>query len=583
MSRTLPLLFAVALSAVPFLVLAGPEVISYDGWWHVFIARQGDWGNLWDEIHRNAHPPLFYLLLKATIATLGPGAWSYRLISIAATLGSAWLVGRIVDRTSGRIGLAAVAAFAFGGALSTVSVGLDVRAYALCTFFVLGALLALLRLAESSFSAPDPRDRVLFALLAGLALATHYVAAFFLLGCWAAVAILTLLGREYRRRVLGQARRHWLANLLTFGAPLAVLAIEYAVHVSERGRLHHVPAFLFDPRREGASSFLWRNTRALIELFVPPLDYPRFASTTFVTAPAMPDAVVVILVFLALAGIGWLGCRPLREAGGREVAGRIPALVLAAMTAAIVVAALLGRYPYGGLLRHQYLLFPFLVIVLAQGVGTFARRAGRRVGGVAVGLLAVAALLNATNWAVHFRIVPRYAMQDEVVRFYESFPSPGVVYVEQFNLIHLFAHHHEERWRFVERLEEDVPVDVWRVGDGTRELSVCRDRGPFHLDLTSRCTYLRMRRCLEATGRERLAVLRTQHHSKIPDWPVEQTEELATRAAGLAGLVAERVVVDGESVYAAFALRGNGVRAIEPGEGPLRRGLGHEVGVVDPQ
>lgn len=552
----LPLLLAVALSAVPLIALAPVEGISYDGFWHVFIARQDDWGNLWDEIDRNAHPPLFYLLLKGVIAIFGPGPVTYRLIPVAASLGSTWLVGRIVRRILGKGGgrpwLAAGAALAFGTSLSAVSIGLDVRAYALCIFFMLWACRALVDLAAGGFAATEQRDRVLFAVMTTLALLTHYVAALFLLACCAAVGILASIGGEYRRRLLAPGRR--LANLATFGVPLAILAVEYRVHFGQRGHLHHVAAFLFDPGRETVTAFLWRTTRALVELFVPALDYPRGASAAFATRPEFPAAAVAILVVVTVAAVGWLGFRPLREAEGRAVAGRIPPLLLAAMSALVVAAALLGRYPYGGWLRHQFFLFPFLLIVLAQALGAVATRFGRLIGGLAVALLPLAALLNAANWASHFRTTAPYTMQNEVEFFDELFPSPEVVYVEQFNIINLFSRHHRQRWRFVGRVSEDGPIDLWRVGEEGREFYVCRDRQHrFHLDLSRDDTYLRMRHCLEATGADRVTVLRTQLRGTTPDFEIGRSEELAARGADLAGLVLEKVVVRGNHVYAAFS------------------------------
>ena len=94
------LFLAVALSAVPLIVLSRAELIGYDAFWHVFVAQQDQWRNFWQEIRLNAHPPLFYLCLKAAIAALGANPIAYRLVPVVAILGSTWLVGRIVQRTA---------------------------------------------------------------------------------------------------------------------------------------------------------------------------------------------------------------------------------------------------------------------------------------------------------------------------------------------------------------------------------------------------------------------------------------------------------------------------------------------------
>ena len=54
------LLFLSLLSTVPRLYYSAIEPIEYDGYWHVFIAMQQDWGDFQREYQANFHPPLFY-------------------------------------------------------------------------------------------------------------------------------------------------------------------------------------------------------------------------------------------------------------------------------------------------------------------------------------------------------------------------------------------------------------------------------------------------------------------------------------------------------------------------------------------
>lgn len=551
------LYLAVALSALPFLALARAEFIGFDAFWHVFIARQDTWYAFWDEIHRNAHPPVFYLALKAAIAALGSNPIAYRLIPVAASLGSAWLVGRIVQRTAGHPWLPAIAAFTFGTSLTTVTLGLEVRAYALATFLMLWATLALCDLVEPSSAAPRPRARAVFALAASLALLTHYAASLFFLSCCVTAAVLALVDREHRRRFLSQGRRHWPANLLTFGVPLAVLAVEYGAHIgSWRGRIHHLSSFMFDAQREGVLEFVWRNTRALFSLFAPAPHHRPFASTLLVAEPGLPGWAVDLLVASFLAAVGWLALTPSRRNGSAGTARHIPPILLLAMTVLLVALALLGRYPYGGWLRHQSFLFPFLVIVLALAVDEIVRRTNRRIGVLAVWLFALASLLNTANWVSHFQITRGHLMQRPMNRFRELFPAPEAVYVDQFNLIHMFTHHRHWQWRFVHRLQGGRELDVWRVSQtGSREFYVCRDRKQWLLDFSRPLTYRHLRGCLDAAGAERVVVFRTQQPRRTPSWPVAQAEELAAREAPLAGLVPDTVVVSGDDLYAAFTRR----------------------------
>jgi hypothetical protein len=77
--------------------LGARQYLSYDGVWHVFIARQESWASFWREVIDNAHPPLFYALLGVAIRALGKAFLAYRAISISAAVLSALLIARIVS------------------------------------------------------------------------------------------------------------------------------------------------------------------------------------------------------------------------------------------------------------------------------------------------------------------------------------------------------------------------------------------------------------------------------------------------------------------------------------------------------
>src|SRR5260370_11368589 len=96
-------------------ILATRQYVGYDSFWHVFIARQESWRNFWREVQDNAHPPLFYLLLKAAFALLGNSLLVYRLWSIFGIAVSTVLLARLTCRLTRNapLGIVAAAAFAF--------------------------------------------------------------------------------------------------------------------------------------------------------------------------------------------------------------------------------------------------------------------------------------------------------------------------------------------------------------------------------------------------------------------------------------------------------------------------------------
>jgi hypothetical protein len=85
------LLAAITLAAlVPALVLGASEFISYDGYWHVFIAKQDQWKQFLFEYRRDAHPVLYQLLLRLTSSVLGNSRLAHRAASIIPSMASVY-------------------------------------------------------------------------------------------------------------------------------------------------------------------------------------------------------------------------------------------------------------------------------------------------------------------------------------------------------------------------------------------------------------------------------------------------------------------------------------------------------------
>jgi hypothetical protein len=87
-------------SLIPRLVLGVSQYISYDGCWHIFIATQDRWKFFWVEILDNAHPPLFYFLLRF-VTRLGHSHLIYRAIGISAGVGATYVLAVSRLRSAG--------------------------------------------------------------------------------------------------------------------------------------------------------------------------------------------------------------------------------------------------------------------------------------------------------------------------------------------------------------------------------------------------------------------------------------------------------------------------------------------------
>jgi 4-amino-4-deoxy-L-arabinose transferase-like glycosyltransferase len=127
----LVLLLTALIGLVVRIEIGRKTFISFDEWQHVFMASSARWTDLSFELRTNAHPPLFFLLLKA-IVRLGNIAL-YRSISIAAGVGSIVAVGLIARRLLDSPILQLLCAAVFALSTDAISVSVEIRSYLQCS------------------------------------------------------------------------------------------------------------------------------------------------------------------------------------------------------------------------------------------------------------------------------------------------------------------------------------------------------------------------------------------------------------------------------------------------------------------
>src|SRR5262249_21790624 len=120
-------LIAIA-AAAPRLLLGSAQFIGYDGFWHVFIAQQDRWPAFWADIYANAHPPLFFLLLKPVLH-LGHSLLVYRSISLMAWIASVFPFGWIAHRVLSSDVRAWQSTLVYGLAMPGIIMSCEVRSY----------------------------------------------------------------------------------------------------------------------------------------------------------------------------------------------------------------------------------------------------------------------------------------------------------------------------------------------------------------------------------------------------------------------------------------------------------------------
>ena len=429
--------------------------IDYNGFWHVFIARNlsREWLNL-------QHPPAYLVLLRIS-DTLSRTVLSYRSWGLLAGVGSVFLLGRLLLELRCRRATAAMGAAVMALSVNSIRLSNEVESYSVCVFLVLASLLFYFRLVEPVGSPGWPR-RLAFAALTSLAIAFHYFAGLYAAACVAAPFVLAALAPDYRKAMSKALPKRWLADVATILPPLLVGRYLYQVQAKRWVMpLSSLPSFYYRPLTDTASSFLIRNLRETFNLFAP---------------VAFAHARVAIPILAAvLVAIAWPMVRERREE--RSPLRLLPLIFLAGLLVGGMVLGLRGLYPFGGQMRHQYLIFLFAVLAGMVALDAALRHlseAGRAaaLGGLAVMLAAdflwqLPALLHPAP----DRLRPILEARDM------DFRRTGRVSVDQFGLVALFTRYYDSGFDFAERVADSPPIDRYEVrSDGARfEVLAFRD------------------------------------------------------------------------------------------------------------
>ena len=542
----LTLLGIALLALIPMLMLGASQFVEYDGYWHVWIAQQDRWFNFIREYRADAHPPLYYLLLRACL-WLGRTPLVYRAISLLAGAASVWMLGRTALKALRSPVWAALAALAYGLSLPVILTSNEVRGYMLSSFFIQISFYYFLDLVGKQ-QPPSLRPRVIFGVMTVLACLTEYYALLYL----GAVMLFALSLPIVRRG--SQWPRALLREIATFAAILVIPVAEYISHLGAQSVAYdHLPDYYFQPgSAESAIAFLLRNLRNELNWFSP-WHVPDGA--VYYAALAAQVAVAATIVFLVRRGNGPRNPQALASLV-------IPLLIMGA----IMTAALIRAYPFGGFLRQQFVLFPFLAVCPFLFLDRVMANAPRAVSLVIAGFLALGVTYVSVENYQAWPKISEMLLTDKMSRYNRLFPDAESIYIDQFNLITFFMHHHNWQWSFIAPLPGSSTVDVYKLSHDNRSMLLFRDKDHWNVDLRDPQLFSQMARGM-----------RTWHLSSTTIFCLAQpvgktrTEAQVTayreRVAALTsaeGLCVQRLDLDNYDVYAEFRTAGNCTATLEP-------------------
>ena len=514
------LLLAIVLAAIlPMLIRGASEFVSYDGFWHLFIATQNRWKLFLFEYKTNAHPPVFFLFLRVA-ALFGHSRLAIRSVSISAGAGSIFMIGWIARKLCSNSLFALLAAAAYGFSITMLLLEIDVRSYSLCLFFVLVAFYFFVDFLEQRFERPALRPLFLCSIFLSIAIGTEYYAVFFLVACLAAALFVLLVRRELRLKAAPWFPSNWRGAVLAFLLPFITIGYFYRAH------LRHLP-----PTFAHVNEFYWVHGSPILDFILRNLR----TDLNFVL-PVEIKSNIALLLFLGIT-VSCIIFFAVSHRQSQRWLQSLPALIALVLLLELIAASLLGRYPFGGFDRQQSILFPFLFLtgfVLLDNAATYWLRPNARI--AAAGALA---MLIGTQFAYGWRKLPRDPQDlftDEYRTFQSKVAPAQAIYLDQFTLIGYYIQTNQWRWKFHRHLRELHRIDQYELTPTSgQRLTLFRDLDAWNFDLHNPAVYEILALSLRASGLTNANLLlakQSKGHADPAGIAAEETEiqQLAAHA-----------------------------------------------------
>ena len=335
---------------------------AYDEGWHTLEARIGPAWKAFFEMSEDTHPFLYYLLLRP-FAYLGTEPFYLRLLSIIPSVLSIPLLFALLRQLRIARPVALTAALVLASSWSFLHLGTTIRSYSLAVFLLLGALWFWTRMLPGG--RPSRFTAVMSLGLFSAAFWCLYSAGFATTAIFGATLLAMAVNADTRRALIGTWRQHsgwpeWLAFFVAHIAAVLWFKVGWLNHVGTSAPVY-LEQFTLSAD-QGVIEFLIGAMRAEMDLLT-----PLFHTRNFQLPIWAQDAGAL----LVLGTASWLSLHHLRQ---RQVALAVVAMTPLLMMAILMVLALGGKYPFGGELRHQYVLFPFLLLLLPLAMNVLWQR-----------------------------------------------------------------------------------------------------------------------------------------------------------------------------------------------------------------
>ena len=239
-------------------------------------------------------------------------------------------------------------------------------------------------------------------------------------------------------------------------------------------------------------------------------------------------------------------------------AGAAAPVVFVVLTLSLLAASVAGKYPFGGHMRHQYIIFPFAVLSTFLLLDRVAERLKRRIPQLVLVFVAAALLIANAGQGWKTGDIHREELFTSEFHFFgKEYMPVGAVYVDQFNLIAFFSNVQDWTWHFDRNL---IPgkIDLLRMEKEGRHLSVLRDLSRWKARTDDPRLYEDIDVAMTKAGLGAVAVFRLSPED--PGAAPQKTEQdrLSMKISRMAeehGFVADHVMFHDGYVYVLFSRR----------------------------
>jgi hypothetical protein len=444
---------------------------------------------------------------------------AFRAISIAAGIGAAFMVGKTAAAITRSREAAVFAAVLFGLSTPVISLATEVRSYMLALLWITAAFYHYIRIWQTQ--GDSKRPIVWFGVFSALAILSHYFTAFFLMACIVAPLYLAMLNKDARGAILQTLRRAGAVIAATLTAVTAFSAYLYFEQARAWATfLNHLPQFYYQKGTESIPAFLWRTTRILLDSFLP------FSIAT--------DRVYIIYLLILAAAIAYAMYEfNLHTRAG--LAGGFPLAFLLIIVIGLAGAAILDKYPYGGSMRQQSIILPFAVLSTVLVIRNLAGT-NRKVFAATAALACVSCLY--TESTLNYPPVDTPLHSASLFRL--QFPAPDAVFTDRFSFLFYYMGENDRNWSYWNEYGGTI---AYRPAGSALVLRNIR----WNFDFADLAVYTDIRELLRVYHLRSITMFCKRQLPFLGDAAV-----VAHRNAAAAGLLIDKIRLDGPDLYAEF-------------------------------